>query len=660
MFEYNKTKQTMDDFLVGHNLKSERPSYIKRSLIFFMLLLLILAGLIFGPLFYQGVKVVKSVSAIDNSANFLMESIDKGDWLGASNQLSQVSVQMSQIRQALANIGVLYYIPQVKKTIDSSIQLIAVGQELVVGYQEVFELLDYSVGDLEFERLLISFSSKDQRDQLFRVISQNKQDFFAIQKRVDQARQELELLNTGDLSGAFKDKIILAEKLIAQAVGNTEIGLPLAINSPELLGYEGEKTYLLVFQNNMEIRPTGGFIGSYGLVTLLDGEIINLFTDDIYNLDKLSEGKMNILAPKPMQIYNNQKNWFMRDANWSPDWPTSAQQILWFFAEERKNAGLPEIAVDGVVAINPELISDLLAIVGPAMAEGVLFKADNFAQDLEFFVEFDYADRGIAKENRKDVIGVIAKQIVDSLYGLPKGDLLKVWLAFKHNIDSKGILVYLVDQELQNYFDQRNWSGQMQNFDGDYLMVVDANLGALKTDQVMLRSISRRLSIDEQGEMIADLEIIYNHQGQSLTDFITRYRTYTRIYVPTDSWFIEAKIIDANGREQYLNLQEDDVISEELGKKYLATFLVVEPSQSKTLAIRYRLPQIIKEKYNLGLYKLLVQKQPGTSGHDLKITLDFNQTIKSYHADNIAERFFKNQISWLDNLTIDRQYIIRF
>lgn len=409
----------------------------------------------------------------------------------------------------------------------------------------------------------------------------------------------------------------------------------------------------------MELRPTGGFIGSYGLLTVKDGEITSMFTDDIYNLDKPSIGLLKVEAPLPMQKYNNQKILYMRDANWSPDWPTSAETLLTFFNQERDNAGFGIQQIDGIIAITPDFIANLIEATGPITANGITFDAENFAMDLEMFVEFDYVNYGISLSQRKAIIGSLTSILIDRIYTANTEDLVNLWLTTKKNIDEKHILLYLLDDKLQKEFEKQNWTGTINQTENDFFMLVDSNLAALKTDSVMERSLDYSLKLDENDDLIATLAITYDHTGESLTDLITRYRTYARLYTPEDTWFIRA-YIQHGDQKQELKLLNDVEIIEEFNKKYAAAFIQIEPGDSKTLIFEYRLSEKIKKDYEDGLYRLFVQKQPGTSGHNLKINLNFNQSIKSYHSEILPEKLDKKSIDWNTDLRVDREFDIKF
>ncbi|MEK7167740.1 MAG: DUF4012 domain-containing protein [Patescibacteria group bacterium] len=624
-----------------------------------LLAVLVLFLIFFIPALISGGLIASHAFKIAKNGQNLAAVAGENDWRQAKDDLGKIKNDLQGIGYDLNFAVPISLVPPFNKPVKTMRQMIDATVDLISSYDEALTVVIAANQGLSQEDLAAGLSSANYRKNILKAIGDNQDKIFRIQQDINDSKTKLENIPTNDLSGIFQSQIVFLNDILTQAVANTDTALPIMANLPRIMGYQKERNYLLLFQNNMEMRPTGGFIGSYGLVKIKDGEIKSVFTDDVYNLDRLSEGKMKVLAPEPMLKYNNQKYWYLRDANWSPDWPASAKQILWFFNAERKNAGLPVQKLDGIIAITPEFIANLIGVVGDLEARGVVFNEKNFAMELEQFVEFDYVSHGLKETERKSIIGTLTGMIIQKAYDLPAKDKLKLWLAFKENIDQKNILVYLVDLESQEYFDQKNWSGQVKRFEGDYIMVVDSNLAALKTDSIMKKSLAYRLRVDDKGDLIATLTLTYGHQSKVIPGLISRYRDYVRVYVPEGTWFLRASLTDVNGTKN-LEILKDLAIGNELGKRYGATFFTVEPGKATALSLEYRLPESIKKQYQDGVYKLLVQKQPGTIRHNFGIDLGFGKYISAYHADSLPSTNKGKNLGWQTDLSADREFQIKF
>jgi hypothetical protein len=411
---------------------------------------------------------------------------------------------------------------------------------------------------------------------------------------------------------------------------------------PAFSGYPKEKTYLFIFQNNREMRPSGGFIGSYGIVKLKNAELKTFFTDNSYNLDQPAEAYLNIPSPEPMKKYLNQPKWFFRDSNWWPDFPMSAEKMSWFYKMEGGKENL-----DGVIAITPTVLEELLGIIGEFKIDDLVFNKNNFWEQLEYEVEYGYYKKGIATANRKDIIGELGKQIIARLYLLPSNKYLELVDLFKKEMQEKQILLYFKDSSIQSVALKNNWAGEVKNFTGDYLMLVDANLAALKTDSAMRRTMSYRLVQDKKDHLIAETKVTYENLG-TFSWKTTRYRTYTRLYVPLGSELISVKVGDREIK------REDIDITTEFSKTVFGQFFEVEPQKFQTVTWQYSLPAKVQDKIAKGEYSLLIQKQPGIEKMNLQLDISFNREIQDKQRFSFTSG--KNAVKHVDVIRGDRVF----
>ena len=283
----------------------------------------------------------------------------------------------------------------------------------------------------------------------------------------------------------------------------------------------------------------------------------------------------------------------------------------------------PEANIDGVIAINPNLVEDLIALVGNITIDGVTFSKENFTDELQYQVEVAYFEKGgDAEGDRKDIIGKLSKELENRLFNLPLNRFEELFDVVTRNMKEKFIQIYVKDTTLQKYFEEKKWAGKIEYTPDDYLMVVDANLAALKTDRVMNREMSYKLSESGNG-YTSELKLTYINNG--FFDYrTTRYRSYTRVYVPEGSELVELKI----GNDVVKNEEVD--FYKEFNKSAYGFFFEVEPKQSKTIVIKYKLPKAVYEASRDKDYKLLIQKQAGVKEWKISLNFQFKQNIKSF------------------------------
>lgn len=418
---------------------------------------------------------------------------------------------------------------------------------------------------------------------------------------------------------------------------------------PQLLGFTEPRTYIVVFQNNTEMRPSGGFIGAYATVHFNKGQMNMLAVEGSEELDRRTPKEWSPAPPQPITDYLGVPKWFFRDSNWSPDFGESAKKIREFYAAE---GGVAAADVDGVIAITPTVLESMLRMIGPITIQNITFTAENVTETLEYEVEYGYRDRNIAFETRKQILKPFMEELAHRIKSRAFFDFQDFIAEVRTLADQKHILLALDTPEAQKEIEKFHWAGEVLPFDGDYLLWVDANMAALKTDHAMARTLDYAILKKENGDYHAVATMTYTNNG--LFDWRTsRYRTYARVYVPEGS-----ELISVEGSMEKDKSTHPGRIDKgrELGKEWFGTFISIEPKQTKTLQFTYRLPESVKKKIMNGDYQLLIQKQPGTIAHGLTLRLNFGTSITGANPP-------EDQLYWGDgeyridtDLRIDRRF----
>lgn len=391
-----------------------------------------------------------------------------------------------------------------------------------------------------------------------------------------------------------------------------------------LLGHTEPKRYLVIFQNNRELRATGGFIGSFALVDINHGRVSSIEIPGGGPYDLMGNLTEQVVSPQPLHLVNTK--WQMQDANWWPDWPTSAQKIQWFY---QHSGGA---SVDGVITLTPDVIEQMLAITGPIdMPEyNTTITSENFYDITQQQAERKYDD---TRESKK-FIADMTPRLLDQLFSIDAATLLPVLQVVYDGLQQKDILVYVNDPYVQHEFSQHGWTGEVKSTGGDYLQVVDTNIGGGKTDAAIQETIQHQADIAADGSVVDTVTITRLHTGASDDAFAhVKNIDYVRLYVPLGSELIAAEGFSQPEADLFLPVeagygQDADLaavtgeviidgrtqtrISQEFDKTVFGNWIQTEPGESSTVTIRYRLPfRVERTTWTPGKYSLLVQKQPG-------------------------------------------------
>lgn len=280
-----------------------------------------------------------------------------------------------------------------------------------------------------------------------------------------------------------------------------------------LLSQPGDSHLLVVFENPAEIRPGGGFAGSYADVTVSNGRVKDIKVEDIYYPDNFLD--LNIVPPK--QVQGVTATWGARDANWFFNFPDSARKTIQFL-EESSVYENPGIKFEGMIAVNLKVMQDFLQVTGPIeLPEYKLILDDkNFLGEAQYQLE---AGRdNIREQNPKKIMKLVLPKLIEKLGSLSDSDKRLLGEDVSYRLNNKDIKLYFKDEKLQRSVDSLGFTGQAyeiaSNWSGDYLAVVNANLKGGKTDIFINQQVELSSKIDERGFITDNLKITRAHNGQ--------------------------------------------------------------------------------------------------------------------------------------------------
>jgi hypothetical protein len=420
-----------------------------------------------------------------------------------------------------------------------------------------------------------------------------------------------------------KSELTQLRTLTDQSVELIDQARPLIKLLPSLLGESEPKKYLILFQNNKELRPTGGFITAYSIMNIDKGKLTVERSDDIYTLDDAIGNKP--LAPDALRKYLNVSVLNLRDSNLSPDYIKSMDTFMTLY-----NKAGGRVNVDGVIAIDTDVLVATIKILDDQVtASGVTFTTKNNPKcncpDVIYLLE-DNISRPVNhfRPQRKGLIGSLMYAIMDKAFKVsPKlywGALFQTMLM---ETNQKHILIYLFDKDAQKGIEAVNAAGRIVDFDGDYLHINDTNLGGQKANLFIEESVVNDYTISSDGSIQKTVTITYRNTfppdncslEAGLLCLNAPLRNWLRIYIPKGS-----KLIEGKGSEVKLTTYD------ELDKTVIDGFFVVRTLGQHKFSVTYELPFKLSSGSPL---PLLIQKQPGTSGNNYTVTIN-GKTVEEF------------------------------
>jgi hypothetical protein len=570
----------------------------------------------------------------------------------SSSQFDKAAVDFSEANQILsdasrdiAHIGgnfseILRFVPGISKVASASYVLSA-GEHFSLAGKSLAESAKSisSIGNPLASDQANQPSLTDLFLNLREGIQKSSTELSAAQDDLDKVNIDDLPLDSRSQFADLKGKLPLVNESLKNFLDYSQIFL-------DVLGYNGPRKYLFLFENNQEMRATGGFIGSYGILDISNGHVKKLFVDDIYNPD--GQLKARVIPPAPIQKMS--AVWTMHDANWFPNFPTSAEKVSWFY----EKTGGP--TVDGVIAITPELLRDLLAITGPIdMPEyDTTIDADNFIEKTQQEVELDY-DKELNQP--KKFVADLTPKILDKVMS-EKGlaSMMKTLKAFNTALSEKHLLLYSKNYNIQKLISDQKWSGEILPANKDYLSVINTNINGFKTDGVIDETINHKSEIQSDDSIIDTVSITRKHNGGNENyDWWNKVNgDWMRVYVPDG-----AKLLSVDGqtrefvppaldykslgfkKDPQLQSEEDSTrVDEESGTKIykennktvFANWVYVSPGEETTITYKYALPfklSFDSLQHPADSFSVLFQKQSGSVGSKLVSEVSLPDNLKT-------------------------------
>lgn len=501
------------------------------------------------------------------------------------------------------------------------------------------------------------------------------------------AGDNAENIGLNSLSDEQKEKFIRLKSALPKAISGLQSLMESSAFAVKVLGDNDVRRYLLVFQNDNELRATGGFMGSFALVDLRGGKIDKITIPEGGTYDVRAGLNQAVAPPEPMRLVANR--WEFQDSNWWPDFPTSAKNIKWFY----EKSGGP--TVDGVIAVNSEFLGKLLAVTGPIDLPdyGKTITEANFEEELQKSIELEAKE----KTKPKKILAELSPLLMEKLLASDPKEIFNLAESLGTGLKQRDIQLYFSDSELQKFAISKNWTGNISSIAGsDYLSVNSTNLGGGKTDSVIKQKIYHTVEIQSDGSII-DKVLIERRNIGPIDDFFTTFtnNSYIRVYVPQGSELLSARGFGGIKDSDYKPLLEGLSIKDELanensaqidplsgtkvydenGKTVFANWTRNAPGESRELLLVYKLPYKISFKTGekslvekaadyftpeTAVYGLKFQKQSGRSSDEIMSEVIYPDNLKlklSYPQSITTEA---NKLLLLDKTDTDKFLVAGF
>lgn len=595
-----KTFVTVPTALLRKTAALRLPAFLTHELSTFIIVLLIITIPLQGMLIYRTIKRTEGAITLNWTEgrvhlNAFLGALQNQKFDTAKLELSESIIRIQKLRETVDAFGPLRHI---------------FPDKIRSGYS-LLKLTE--IAGLSFENTFGQFSDLiDGKGNVSSFINTTSTEVGYLLSKLRLLQEDTNSLE--DTLDPIHEKLTSLQDLLAVLA--------------EFSGTQESKHILLVFQNPRELRATGGFAGSMALLTVRDGKLQNIDVPEGGTYDVQGQLLLRRISPEPLHLIN--PRFELQDANWWPDFPTSAKKIT----EIYEATGGPTI--DGVVAITAYVGEEILKLTGPISTpyespqEGPASKlsADNFIDTLQSAIERDRAQN---RKTPKKIISTLFLPFGDRIIALLKTEPKPLIATLLSSLQKKDIQLWSRDESVQAALKRLGFSGELTQTQGDYLSVITSNVGGGKTDGIVSEEILHNANISTSGVAQVTVTISRTHtgvRGDRLTGL--RNTSYVRVYVPKEARFISAEGFTPPPPHRFENpdisLEPDpDVRSQEAqaktdtssgtklwnekDKMVFGNWIIVDPGKTAVATIRYEVPLAAAEKTIP--YLLTVEPQAG-------------------------------------------------
>ena len=572
-----------------------------------ILAVIVVAG---GIALLQARSVIEAAKQTAQAARSAYDAGKNQDLVAAGQQLTSVKENLTETQERFQKLKWTAWIPIAGRYWKDGDHGLKAAQSAVEAASILVAAVEPYADVLGFQGQG-SFLGGTAEDRIVKVV----ETLDKVAPQLDQVAEKLEIVVSElgaidakryafTIEGMRVDESIRTGQALSQdALFATTRARPAIENLPRVLGIDGERKYMVLFQNDAELRSTGGFMTAFAILRVEKGKVFQEKSQDIYDLDEKFNSKLP--APDIIRTYLPLVYRFnLRDMNISPDFKVSMDEFSKNYESIR---GEPKI--NGIIAVDTQVLKDIVEVLGPIEVPGYgTYSAENDPRcDCpQIIYELEaLADRPQAtlRENRKGILAPMLQTILLKSYGAPKQVWPALFETIIQNVQEKHVLFYFFAEAEQNAAEQINVAGRIQEYDSDYFHLNDTNFAGAKSNMFTTQEVEQTYEIADDGTITKSVTIKYQNPfppsncnleaGELCLNGVLR--DFVRVYVPKGS-----KLLESLGSEDEVQTKED------LGKTVFEAFFTLRPEGQAKLIFTYQLPMKAQDSIDL-----LIQKQPG-------------------------------------------------
>ena len=617
------------------------------SLSAFIISLLLLVYFVIYPILGMALGGI----IINRNIQSAKESISALEIAESRNSIETIDTNLDRISSSLNNLYWIFNISGQKELYNDTVQLL-------LGFQYTLEGADSLIDGLEPFALYIKdfqpaidmqtttpTTTREYRDYL-EAMEDNQYKITDASYKISLATEIIKDVNTSLFPKFLQDPILEIKDILTDVENTTNTAEDTLVFLPKLLGVDERQRYLILLQNESEIRSTGGWLTSYGILGIEGGQVRELFVDDIYNADgNLKVQGKTYTPPVSMQSALEIEEQPFSLINWNPDLSEVMTASEPYIKELGKGNDL-----DGLITIDISLVQKLLDHWGGIEVPGeseIVTSENIYSKIFEMHESFTPGST-----QKSTFLANLANEIIKKILSMNIMELGEMGDVFTESLNEKHLQATFANRDAYQYFSENTWSGTLDSKYNESPLLIDWNWGGNKANLYLEKN--HALEVDIKDEDTVDIKYVLTVENDSTKEVYPEgnYINYQRAYIPSYSQILK---IDGFEENEYTTYKES-------GFKVIGGWFNTNIQDVNTLTISYRLTRdsnsnfpLVKEDNNIFL-DLDIFKQAGEKKNAYKLDISYPSTWTLNSSENLNG--ISNQLSTRFDLDTDKTFSI--
>ncbi len=630
--------------------KDRKPADLKHVIKVSILTLVI--GLVTYFLIYPLIGTGIGLVLINKETQDLKTSIFSTDEASTKSKITSLQNNIDRVSASTENLRWLFKLVGQNNLYNDISQLLLGANYAVDGSSYMLDAITPLEEYIKTFEPAVDFESSTPKTT--REYTEYLKEIEANSYKVDEAAYKVSLanevmaqVNLNDFPAFTRDKISSIRDMVVQLNDATGIFKNIVVFLPDLLGVNGRQRYLILLQNESELRSTGGWLTSYGVVGIEGGQIRELFVDDIYNADgTLKVQGKTFTAPKSMQQALGITTQPFSLINWNPDLSETESAAQAYIQALGKGDDL-----DGVITIDISFIQKLLDKWGGIEVPGeteIITSSNLYSKIFQMHEDFTPGST-----QKTTFLADLANQIITKLLSMNISDLMSMGSVFESALDEKHLQATFKNTDAYNFFNDKSWADSLDSRYNDAPISIDWNWGGNKANLYLNKNYNLSVNVVDEKTIDFTYTISVENTSTSTTYPQGNYVNYQRIYMPSNATVLSVSGMENNTFDTY----------KESGFKIIGGWFNTPIQAVKTLEVSYRIsrdtngvnfPLEITDNnvfFNLNLFK-----QAGESSHAYKLDITYPSTWNVESANGLNS--IGSQLSTRFEFSKDTEYSI--